>query len=176
MLWDRKWEEPFPLAYFPREGVSLPQRQPGISATHQAKAVWEVLKKYPCHLWGFYASVMGFLAELWDLRFSIWVPFFNFTLCMMLKKHRHYLSSDTGEVQTFWDSRLNSLLQVLRLQLKWFIEKTFHITVMFERIKIKWKRNTFSEKLFQHSPKFHGFPGKRFLSSNLFFDQGFNQI
>lgn len=41
-------------------------------AIHQAKEVGEALKKYPCHLWVFYTSVMGFLAELWALGFSIW--------------------------------------------------------------------------------------------------------
>lgn len=122
----------------------------------------EVLKKYPCHLWFIYTSVMGFLAELWDLGFSMWVLFSNFTLCMMLKKYRLYLPSEVGEAQTSWDSRLNSL-QVLRLQLQCFLEKTFHFTlsVMFERTKIKLKRKTFSEKLLQHSQKFHGFPGKK---------------
>lgn len=164
MFWDRKWEEePFPLAYFPREGVLLPQSQPGTSSTHQAKVVWEVLKRYPCHLWVFSTSVIGFLAELWALGFSIWVLLSNFTLSMMLKKYRHYLSSDVEEIQTFWGSRLNSLLQVLRLQLQLFLEKTFHFTlsVMFERIKIKWKRKNFSEKLLQHSQKFHDFLGKK---------------
>lgn len=163
MVWDRKWEkEPFPLVYFPRKKVSLSQKQPGTSATHQAEVVWEVLKKCPCHLWFIYTSVMGFLAELWDLGFSIWVLFSSFTLCMMLKKYRLYLPSEVGEAQTSWDSRLNSL-QVLRLQLQCFLEKTFHFTlsVMFERTKIKWKRRTFSEKLLQHSQKFHGFPGKK---------------
>lgn len=139
--------------------VSPPLKRPGTSATHQAKEVWEALKKYPCCLLVVYTWVLGLLAR--DVCFGIhhlglhlcssfsWRSITN-ACCQMWVRFKHFeilewiWSSSSIEAPSANSQKTTSV----------------HIISIFWE-KEKRKRKTLSEKLLHRSHNFHCFLEKK---------------